>query len=457
MSETTIQFDLRIGGVLTDATPGSVVLSNPAGTFGVRRLDTLATVVAAGTPLVHISTGVYRYSFTDPAPNLTYNYYVQWEYGGNTYNIEQDISGNTGGGVAPSEIPDALPRSCISLARYAFLTGYSECAISGVNNPTDAHGDCENPIWTEFQRNTLLRYLSIAQSKIEKVLKYPLCPTYYAAEEHIYRFPLHTDWVRLIAAGIRAESDILASAAIDYSVEPARIGPLATSVTDPAQVKLFYPGSEREIEPSKISISGGNVTLWVPRCRMVHPDFFATPEGGLEYDELSNFLDAVDVKRVYTDTSVNASLVYAHRETVSECVACGCFTCGEALEDGCLYVRNPKTGAMDVLKGSFSGGVWTANCSQCHCTRPDKVRVNYLAGLTTRDEELEDATIRLAHTLMPVTPCGCDPLKSMWERDNKIPEFRDNARLENPWGDSDGALYAYRMANLREVKRAGVL
>ena len=70
MSTTSLIFRFKINGVLTDAT--SVVLSDSGATYGVRRKDTSAVVVAAGTAMTHGATGTYSYSFTDPEAGLTY-------------------------------------------------------------------------------------------------------------------------------------------------------------------------------------------------------------------------------------------------------------------------------------------------------------------------------------------------------------------------------------------------
>lgn len=449
-----IQFHLSIGSTPTNAT--SVVFRDPTDTYGVRREDTLATVVAAGTPLTHTGTGEYEYTFTDPEPNVRYTYWIEWVYQGQTYRYQQSI-GTTGESDAYVNVPEPLPRSCISLARYAKLTGYSECAIMGVNHPSEAHGDCENPIWTQFQRDTLLDYFAEAQEEIEGETGYPLCPTYFVDEEHPYGFPVHARWKKILAAGVRASADILASAAIDYESDPALIGPVATSVTDPAEVKVFYPGSDREIEPLKISLSGGVLRVWIPRCRLVTPDSFATPEGGLEYGDLDNFLATVDVRRVYTDGSVNAKLVYAHRSSASPCASCGCLTCGEYAEDACLRVENAQTGALGALAATYSGGNWTARCRTCWSARPTNLRVSYLAGMNPISLQAEQAVLRLAHAKMPEAPCGCGPLKDLWARDTRVPEFIDQVRIENPFGPSDGALVAYRFAHQIKLHGAGAL
>ena len=79
----TIVFRYVYEDVLTDVT--SAVLSDPTGTYGVKRDDTDAVVVADGTALVNQSTGLYEYTFTEPADDLTYSYYVEWVYNGDTF------------------------------------------------------------------------------------------------------------------------------------------------------------------------------------------------------------------------------------------------------------------------------------------------------------------------------------------------------------------------------------
>jgi hypothetical protein len=73
----------KIDGVLTDMT--SVKLSSYDGSFGVKRTDTDAVVVPDGTTMVKTATGTYQYEFTDPADNLTYEFVLEYVYGGETY------------------------------------------------------------------------------------------------------------------------------------------------------------------------------------------------------------------------------------------------------------------------------------------------------------------------------------------------------------------------------------
>lgn len=90
---TTVYKTIKVDDVLTD--PTTVKLSDSTATFGVKRNDTDAVVVADGTAMTNVSTGVYSYTFTDPADDLTYTYAVEIVYDGETYHIEDTVTGPT--------------------------------------------------------------------------------------------------------------------------------------------------------------------------------------------------------------------------------------------------------------------------------------------------------------------------------------------------------------------------
>src|SRR5690606_27938982 len=114
--------------------------------------------------------------------------------------------------------------------------------------------------------------------------------------------PLLTKWGHIISAGVQAESTLQASATVDYNTEPATVGPLTVTISDVAEVKVYYPGTDREIKPSRMTYSGGQLTIYIPRCRLVETP--NTTDDGMAYTDTDNFLAAVDVKRIYNDPSV---------------------------------------------------------------------------------------------------------------------------------------------------------
>jgi len=74
----TLHETFTIDGALADVT--SVKLSDPTSTFGVKRNDNDAVIVADGTAMTKVSTGTYEYTFTEPEGGLTYTYWVEWLY-----------------------------------------------------------------------------------------------------------------------------------------------------------------------------------------------------------------------------------------------------------------------------------------------------------------------------------------------------------------------------------------
>ena len=73
----------------------SVVLSNDTGTIGVIRDDTGASIVTPGTALFHPDTGVYTYTFADPAYGLTYVYWLKITDGAAVYYLQNTLLGPT--------------------------------------------------------------------------------------------------------------------------------------------------------------------------------------------------------------------------------------------------------------------------------------------------------------------------------------------------------------------------
>lgn len=89
MSTTTLIFRHYVSDALTNAT--SVVLSSSDTTYGVKRADNDDVVVADGTAMTLSSTGVYVYTLTDPAADLTYDYSVEVVYSGiTTFTVGQE-------------------------------------------------------------------------------------------------------------------------------------------------------------------------------------------------------------------------------------------------------------------------------------------------------------------------------------------------------------------------------
>jgi hypothetical protein len=242
-----------------------------------------------------------------------------------------------------------------------------------------------------------------------------------------------------------------ASATVDYNTEPATVGPLTVTISDTAEVKVFYPGTDREIKPSRMTYSGGQLTIYIPRCRLVETP--NTTDDGMAYTDTDNFLAAVDVKRIYNDPSVAATLVAPHQCSGTGCT-CSAVGCSEYTQTACIYTRDKRLGIVDIVPATYSSGAWSrvVNCSHNY----ELVRLNYQAGLRTLDTAMKSALVRLAHARMASEPCGCDIVQRLWERDRKAPDVLSRERLNCPFGPSEGAWVAYKLAQSRKLYRMNV-
>lgn len=337
--------------------------------------------------------------------------------------------------------------SAVTLARYAARVEYPECQFWGVRDDATYQDSACQAIWSKMERDTVARYLAEAQYEIEEVCGFFLSPRWvvgllseqpdgidrYTDSQNINRpGRFRTRWPRVISPGIRASTNVVLAEAVDHTADPAVVGPFATALTDVSEIHVFHPGSDVEIDPSSIVVAGGNMTIEIPRCRMVKESEANTPPNGHDYADVPGvFETTVDIKRIYNDPSQSATLVSPHR--------CDAFCCDNSCEEhthaACMYLRHSIRGEIDVRR---------VNGLPCDC--PALIRLYYYTGTRTISYQQEDAIIRLAHAKMPDEPCACDFVQRLWARDRHIPEVLDTARLNCPFGLSDGAWVAYQFA-----------
>jgi hypothetical protein len=337
-----------------------------------------------------------------------------------------------------------LDINAVPLPRYAQIIGLDECSFFGVRKADTEEGTCD-ALWTHENRKEILRNLAQAQAEIEGVLRYPLSPRWVKDENVPYRRFLTTNWGKIIEFGVRAEETVQDNlAATDDASDPLVFGPVGTTVTDPNEIVIYHHGTSLQIHPSGIDIAAGKVTIEIPRCRLVAPAYLQ--EESIDYDDLAKFASVVDVKRVYNDPGKHGELYWLRTE-------------GEIhMDTQPIYanVSNHEIGSAEICPASYSSDSFRVQ-TPLHKTPPSGVNLTYCAGLKEIPLVLEDAVVRLAHSRMPAEPCSCEAAHRVWERDRFIPDFVPTERLNCPFGTSDGAWFAWKVANKNRLVRAGIL
>jgi hypothetical protein len=89
MSTLYLPIQVKVAGTLTDA-DSTPILRDEANAYGVKRMDTAAIVVAAGTAMTRSETGRYYYALTNPVAGVTYRYAARVIVGGKTFWIVKD-------------------------------------------------------------------------------------------------------------------------------------------------------------------------------------------------------------------------------------------------------------------------------------------------------------------------------------------------------------------------------
>lgn len=336
-----------------------------------------------------------------------------------------EITSPIGAGNAPAlALPGRWPNCAITLTDYQKYVAYDECAFWGVTYDGQEEVGC-NMLWTTPQRDQLANALAEAQELFEGECGYPLCPKWLTEDQGVFCNPLMTSVGYLLAMGERVTSLVAAGENVAYVSEPAKIGPLATSVTDASELHFYIQGTDREVYPSSVILAGGFLTAEFPRARLVLPSY-DTMQGwvGNRFTDMIHFAPELDIWREYTDATNAVTLLDR---------AQNCTSTSRAL---CARIENARLGIIQV--NYCRGGA---------CSWPYGVRLAYRAGLTILDVRIQAAVIRLAHTLIPESLCNqCDQIHRLWEADNKIPEGASRERLNCPFGLSDGAWFAYKRA-----------
>lgn len=87
MATTMLTIRTKVDDVLTDVT--SVTLSDPTGAYGVRQGTGGTIVVADGTAMTKSATGTYTYEVTLPTEGVTYTWWAEIVYAGETHHVER--------------------------------------------------------------------------------------------------------------------------------------------------------------------------------------------------------------------------------------------------------------------------------------------------------------------------------------------------------------------------------
>jgi hypothetical protein len=331
-------------------------------------------------------------------------------------------------GILPDDFIPAL-----TIDRYQEIMRLPIAAFNGLNNPNEeTQYECST-IWKQSDRDYIAEHLAQAEDRRERELGYFLAPKYVEAD-YEYDDPLELTDRYLIRVGTQTITDIEDAVALTLGVETSPNDPVtvvvATTVTDPKEIIITYPGEDVEIKPKSVSISGGNATILIPRSRLVLPSLNDDRSDHLSYYENDNFLTTVDVKRKFYDETSPIQYVWLGYQYSGQSTV-------EVTQTAWNRVREARLSVIEHWPAILSSGVWTRR-RYTKPVRPALIRIHYLSG-RTMSMYTEITTARFAHTLMPNKPVSCPTVHQYWQEDI----MEHSAGIMTPYGDRAGAVNAW--------------
>jgi hypothetical protein len=314
----------------------------------------------------------------------------------------------------------------LTLDKYQELMRIPLAEFNGLNKPGDPVTHACTAIWKQRDRDILARYINMAEEMRENEINNFLSKKYVGNKLYDYGFPLILNKGFIDQIGTQNTSTIELEHEIDYTVQTGDdiTLTLSTNVTDIDEVKVYYDGEDVEIYPTSISIYGGNLTIVIPRARLVKPSLMDDREDALAYSENDNFVAQVDIKRAYYVESTAAEFVWLDSES------------GDELTQAARpIIVDDDLGIIECYPATYASG-WTLQ-NFLYCDEPWKIRLDFVSGLMSERSNI--LTARLAHTLMPFSPQDCEAVRQYWQKVNEL----HPSKVTTPYGTAYGAVEAW--------------
>jgi hypothetical protein len=396
----------------------------------------------------------------------------------------------------------------LPLDTWAAILGISPWEFNNCRYPAPKSAQCQD-VFKQFQwqgdhlsREEVGEAIASAELMLAQELLYWPYPRYFTGEVQQYTRPHQRDlfgfagtprgewktvqlnWKKIVSGGVFNRTAIDTIPAIDITkldedgdgvfetftavITDAAIG----SISDANELALYFPAqfrhgealSERwRVRPVTVTISGNTATFRSHRTLLVNPQTeFGVVQSGLDPALDSIYVDELECWRVFTDDSSTEALPYqgvAEWKTIPGCTQ----NCTFQVFPLCIGEHNNDQGRIFVSYGTPAEWPY-------HDREPDRVNVNYVAGLRLTDGQIDDEMAKmityLSVSLLANEKCGCDRSNRILARWRKpILRFEDNneagaqafSASRNTFPMTEGGQWAYkRVLRMRDLEVVGI-
>lgn len=314
-----------------------------------------------------------------------------------------------------------------NLRWFSEATAYDLCSLHGFYNGPDSQELGCSRVWSKQDRLLMSSYLRSAQDRVEQFLGYPLTPKFIPRERIDWKCrglqgPLKWGYVQKIGSKTTEIVDTFSPIEVDCTEVTVEVD---VDFTDTCEARFFYTtekGGGEIFAFSKV-IEDGALTARFDKCSLVDPTV-PIPANGLDYNDKSNFVDDVVVKRIYASPGTGASLIW-------QPYALGCSTCTPCVEtsqDACAIIQQNRLSFLLTSPAEWVNNAWSSRAFS-NCNRyPDSLELSYLAYFAEDGSDCDDipatmrwAIIHVALADMPRSVCGCNVHTATFEEDSQIP------------------------------------
>lgn len=405
--------------------------------------------------------------------------------------------------MARSDIVTLIP-----LDRVAKILGIDPFHFNMITTLRRPQNNACDDIWFQYadqrigqaSRYDLSVALFEAEQQVTKYLGYSTIPTWISEEERQIVKPYAVELTNyrginsrgksksvrsklgyIVEAGSRAKTVIESDATVVYSdangdgYDELATVTVNTTITDEQEICVYFAGKDGEdrweIRPIDVSIESGVATITLQKYLVPLPDLWEREPSEddpqwrtINGDDAANFVEVIDVYRVYTDVTKQATLYYEN-----SCIHCGgngCEACGFETESACLRIRDSRLGIF-----SYSAATWNEDSesfvfSESCYSNPSKIKINYRAGFINEstsakpkypykqmDTMWERAIAYYAFSLLDRADNVCDNTQNIWKHMTEDLALSEGGRsfsmafkhMQNPLGTTRAAINLWRM------------
>lgn len=257
---------------------------------------------------------------------------------------------------------------------------------------------------------------------------------------------------------------------------------IATTETDATKIACYFSDDDRldsedvserwRIMPVRVSIAGGTATIRGKSWMLVKPILYeGVASTAIDPSDATKLVSAVEVHVRSTDYDNQGTLIW---ETLPyphwACCSTSSDPAATATALARVGLRDSTTGIVSLGEAFYDAatGTWSSSDCMSWCRPPDRVTVNYLAGVPLVNQEMDKtwqmivARLAMAELVRPI--CACDTANRQlyhWQTDlarsagNNDEQFGaiSQSDLDNPFGTRRGHVYAWRaVRNLRLLR-----